>query len=164
MTDNTETTTSVPTEEVVLTKESFNKKGKLFKKRTGSVEVPELNPLMGLDDTQTAVVKIQQITLSAYLDIKGDITSFVQTMVDSVLSAAVAKGTIRDEILQYWDKMASEERYRVAVCEQGITDPKLNRSDIVFIAKMFPMVLMRISEEIMELTNKGGDLKKNSKG
>ncbi len=163
MTDEKETTTS-ESQEVVLTKESFSKKGKLFEKRIGSVEVPELNPLMGLEGNQMAVVKIEQIDLSTYLEIKGDITSFVQTLVDSVLSAAVAKGTIKDEILKYWDKMNAEERYRVAVCEKGIIEPKLNRSDVIFISKMFPMVLIRISEAIMEITNKGGDLKKNSKG
>jgi hypothetical protein len=148
--------------EVILTKESFNRRGD-YEHREKLIPVPELNHLMKLEGKQTAHVKIRQLTLSEFLAGRIDISNQMKNLVEGVLSASVKKELVADEVLASWDKMGPEERYRIAVVEAGLIEPKLNRSDIVFISKMFPMVLIRIADAILDLTNKGGDVKKNSK-
>lgn len=146
----------------MLTREAFGKKGK-FARRTKIVEVPELNGLMGIEDPDVASIKIRQLSLTEYLVTRGEIANYAVNLVEGLLAAAVEKGTLKDEILELWNKMGQEEKYNIAIVEAGVEEPKLNRSDVVFIAKMFPLVLVRICNQILELTNQGGELKKNSR-
>lgn len=148
-------------EKVTLTKESFGKRS-LFTPRVVEMEVPELNALMDLGDGQVAIIKIQQLDFAAFLKHRGDAVDYAQNLIEGVIDAAVEKGKVKSEVLDIWDKMSPEVRYRIGMVEECIIDPKLNRSDIIFLSKMFPLVISRIATKILEITNEGAELKKNS--
>lgn len=148
--------------EETLTKESF-KKLNMFVPNTSIVRCPELNPLMGLEPPKCAVIKVQQLTLGTFLQINGEVNDMIRNLMEGVLSAAVSKKEVEDEVLKLWTKMNPDEQRTIRLMQEGIIEPKLNRSYIISISRNFPDVASRIAAKIRELTNKGAVLKKNSK-
>jgi len=150
------------TEKVVLTKNSFNKTSK-YKQREDDVEVPELNELMGLKKGQVAVIRIKQMDLSAFLSSRNEITNEVSNLVSGIIEAAKKDvGAVEDKVLEAWKKKSPDVKYRIEMVYSSLVEPKLNRSDVIWISEKFPLVLMRLANRITQLTELGGDVKKNS--
>ena len=150
------------TEKVVLTKNSFNKTSK-YKQREDDVEVPELNELMGLKKGQVAVIRIKQMDLSAFLSSRNEITNEVSNLVSGIIEAAKKDvGAVEDKVLEAWKKKSPDVKYRIEMVYSSLVEPKLNRSDVIWISEKFPLVLMRLANRIRQLTELGVDVKKNS--
>ena len=150
------------TEKVILTKNSFNKTSK-YKQREDDVEVPELNELMGLKKGQVAVIRIKQMDLSAFLSSRNEITNEVSNLVSGIIEAAKKDvGAVEDKVLEAWKKKSPDVKYRIEMVYSSLVEPKLNRSDVIWISEKFPLVLMRLANRITQLTELGGDVKKNS--
>jgi len=149
-------------EEVVLSKDAFNKKN-IFKERTQFVKVPELNALMDLPEGKVAVFEVGQVSLGDYLSVRGEINDRVRNLVQGILAATNDPKEVESEIKRVMEKeRPSEIVYRVEILKKGIKNPKLNESDIMFLCDKFPGVVNRLFDTIVDLTNKGADLKKNS--
>lgn len=146
---------------ITLNKECFSKRN-IYKQSTAEIEVPELNALMGLKKDQVAIVKIKQLDLDSFMKSRGEIIDHVKNLTDGIIEASADKNLVKDEITDIWKKMSPDTRYKIDIVTESLVEPKLNRSDVVFLSKMFPIVLLKIYNKVIELTNKGGDLKKNS--
>lgn len=148
-------------EKVTLSKECFGKRN-IFEERIAEIEVPELNALMELEKDQVAVVKIRQLDLNSFMKSRSEIVDYTRNLVEGIVEASAEKEMVKDEITEIWKKMTPDTRYKIEIVEAALVEPRLNRSDIVFLSKMFPIILLKIYNKAIELTNKGGDLKKNS--
>ena len=148
-------------EKVVLSKECFGKRG-IFETNIAEIEVPELNALMGLEEGQVAVVKIQQLDLNSFMRGRAEIIDYTRNLVEGIVEASSEKELVKDEITEAWNKATPDTKYKMEIVKAALIEPKLNKSDIVFLSKMFPMVLLKIYNKVIEITNKGGNLKKNS--
>lgn len=146
---------------ITLSKECFSKRS-IFEERIAEVEIPELNALMGLSKDQVAIVKVKQLGLNSFMKGRSEIIDYTRNLVEGIIEASAEKEIVKDEIAEIWKKMTPDTKYKIEIVEAALIEPKLNRSDIVFLSKMFPMVLLKIYNKIIELTNKGGNLKKNS--
>lgn len=149
--------------EVVLSKEAFSKKS-LYQKRTKKVKVPELNSLMELKEDEVAVFEIQQLDLSTFLIARAEVNDRVRNLVEGILAASADKMDVAEEVKRVWGKKSPELQYRIEIVKGGVKNPSLKESDILFLCEHFPMVVNRLVDEIMTLTDKGADLKKNSQG
>jgi hypothetical protein len=118
-----------------------------------------------LSEAKTVIFRVSQIGLSEYVKIKRELNDWSQNLIDGVMNAATKSGNaVEDEmvsVLKTLKNMNAQAKYQLMIIEAGLVEPKLNWSDLVWIAKMFPMVAMRLSDKIFELTNKGASLKKN---
>jgi hypothetical protein len=148
-------------EKITLSKECFSKRG-IFQESIAEIEVPELNALMGLGKDQVATVKIQQLDLNSFLKSRTEIIDYTRNLVEGIVEASAEKEMVKTEIIEIWKKMTPDTKYKIEIVESSLIEPKLNRSDIVFLSKMFPLLLLKIYNKAIELTNKGGNLKKNS--
>lgn len=147
-------------EKVILDSKCFNRRS-IFGERIAEVGVPELNALMGLNKDQVATVKIKQLDLDSFMKGRSEIIDYTRNLVEGLVEASTEKGMVKDEIIEIWKKMSPDTKYKIEIVLASLLEPKLNRSDVVFLSKLFPMVLLRIYNKVIELTNKGGDLKKN---
>lgn len=150
------------TEQVLLDRERFSNRGE-FVHREEILEVPELNSAFNLNSGEVACIKVRQLELSEFLTARGESINYAKNLIEGVLSAAQSAREIEDEILKIYRSMSPESQLRIDVCTMGIVEPKLNRSDIVWLSKFFPSSVVRIYGKILALTDKGGELKKNSK-
>ncbi len=146
---------------VALSKECFSKRG-IYQESIAEIEVPELNALMGLGKDQVAVVKIKQLDLNSFVKSRSEIVDYTRNLVEGIIEASAEKELVKDEITEIWKKLSPDTKYKIEIVEASMIEPKLNRSDVVFLSKMFPMILLKIFNKAIELTNKGGNLKKNS--
>lgn len=146
---------------VVLTSEALEQRG-MFVPSIAEVEVPELNALLKLKKGQVAVVKVQQLSLDGFLKAKMEVEDYTQNLVEGVLEAVADRKDVKAEIDKALTSQGPAAKYRIAVVEAALVEPKLKHSDIVYLASLFPMVILRIMNKAMELTNKGASLKKNS--
>ena len=149
-------------EEVVLTPESFQKNKSQFDLRTKTVKVPELNSLMNLPKGQIAVMKVKQLSLGEYLQTRIDYQDRVKNIIEGIMAASVNRDDVEEEVKKSWKKKTPEIQSRIDCVLSGLVEPKLSRSDIVFLCDKFPGVVTRLYQTIMELTDQGADLKKNS--
>jgi hypothetical protein len=63
----------------------------------------------------------------------------------------------------FLDKSVSPvTRQRMQTIENCLVDPKLSYTEVNYICKMFPTVGTKLYSVIIDLTNKGADLKKNT--
>jgi len=148
-------------EEIIVTKTSFDKRGE-YAERTEKVRVPELNEMMGLVNDQVAVFEVQQLSLSTYLSARAEINDRVKNLVEGILAASVKKEEVEEEVKKAWKEKSPEVLYRIEIVLNGVKNPQLKRSDVIFLCDKFPMVINRLVERIIYLTEKGADLKKNS--
>ena len=149
---------------VLLEKNCFNKRNN-YELRTAIVEVPELNDMMDLKEGEVASIKVKQMDLKAFLSSREEITNQVNNLIEGILEATKESSeSVKDEILSAWKKAPPDVKYRISMVHQCIVEPELNESDVIWLSQVFPLVLMRLSNRIVQLTELGGDLKKNSKG
>jgi hypothetical protein len=57
-------------------------------------------------------------------------------------------------------ELSPQAKFEIELCQKCVTEPRLKRSYWIFLADMFPMVVNRISNMIVDLTLQGG-VKKN---
>ena len=129
-----------------------------------SVPVPELNNLMGLDDGEIAVVKVRQLELDDYLYCQQVTEDKMRNLMDGILAAAEKMGEVEDEVLAAYKGLSLKSRYYIDICLKGTVEPLLKKSDWIFLARMYPLVVEKIAGVIMSLTQGGASLKKNSSG
>ena len=149
------------TKEMILTKDAFNKK-EIYELRTQVVQVPELNALMNLPPEQTATMIVQQLDLGSVLEARGERDDLVQNLIEGIVAASPKMTEVEKQVKDALKKESPDVQHRMALLMKGIKEPKLNKSDILFLVKKFPYVVNRLVDTIMMLTNKGADLKKNS--
>jgi hypothetical protein len=130
--------------------------------RKAEVELPELNEILGLADKETAIVIVRQLEMSEFLKIKIGTIDYAKNLVDGIVEAVSDKSKVKESVAEIWGEMAPESRERIDVVESGLVEPKLSRADIVYLSKMFPMVITKLYVKIIELTTQGASLKKNS--
>jgi len=152
-------------EQVVLKREHFDKRD-MYEERIAFVSVPELNPLLGIQEGEdkVAIFEVRQLSLSGFLAARTEINDRVRNLVEGILAATADKSDVEAEVKKAIKEKVPEVYYRMEVLVQGVKNPPLRRSDAVFLCDKFPMVVARLVEKIMELTDKGADLKKNFPG
>ena len=126
------------------------------------VEVPELNEVMGLGPNETAIVIVRQLEMSEILKIKVSTLDYARNLVDGIVEAVADRSQVKEAVTEIWGDLPPEARERIDVVESGLIDPKLSRADIIYLSKLFPMVITRLYSKIIDLTTQGASLKKNS--
>jgi hypothetical protein len=117
-----------------------------------------------IDDFKVVVVKVKQLDLPNYINIRNDINNYINNLIDGVVSAAaISDDAVKDETLQALKKMSPEAQYRLWVVKKGVVEPKLGTIDCLRLSKLFPVIILRLYDAIIKLTEKGGSLKKNTK-
>jgi hypothetical protein len=141
---------------------SSRNKGKIEVGKT-EVEVPELNVLMGLEEGEICVMVVRQMHFDELVSTQQDQLDFVRNLIEGIMEASSDRNAVKEEVQSALarNRIASQKIDIVQTC---LVDPKLSRSEVVYISKMFPSVILRLYNTIMTLTNKGADLKKNSTG
>ena len=132
--------------------------------RTKEVEVPELNAMMGIEEGQIVVMVVRQMEFSELIQSQQDQFNYIRNLVEGVMEAVSSKEAVKREIESAIDGHNLLASQRMDIIEKCLVKPKLNRSEVVYICKMFPSVAVRLYNVIMDLTNRGADLKKNSSG
>ena len=127
-----------------------------------SVPVPELNTLMDLDDGEIAIVKVRQLSLDDYLYCQQITEDKMRNLMEGILAAAEKMGEVEDEVIAAYRGLSVKSRYYIDVCLKGAFEPVLKKSDWIFLARMYPIVVEKIAGVIMSLTQGGASLKKNS--
>ena len=150
-------------EKVALTKNAIDKARGSYEERTGIVEVPELNELMGLEDGQTATVKIRQLDLNTYMESQQQQVDMFRNLVEGIVEVAIDREIVADHVAQQLGKATPSTKHRIRILQEGVVEPKMKQSDLIFLSKMFPIVVSRLYNQIIELTKQGG-VKKNSVG
>ena len=116
---------------------------------------------MGLKDGEIAIIKVQQLDLNTYTNTRQEIINYSKNLIDGITEATRSKDDVKDETEATLAAMSPDTRYKIEIIAGGLVEPALNKSDIIFLSKMFPLVTMRIYNKIMELTNGGASAKKN---
>ena len=151
------------TEKIVVDKGSFKKQNRdRYEKRTGDVDVPELNEFLGLKEEQTAIVIVQQLELSDFLKVRGESFKQVNNLIEGIVSAVSSKKAVKDETMHVLDSIGIEASQMLDIVEIGLVDPKLARDQLIYLEKKFPFTITKMYNKIMELTSMGASLKKNS--
>lgn len=134
--------------------------------RTKDVPVPELNRMMGVDEEkgEMVIMVVRQMEFSELIESQQGQFDYLRNLVEGIMEAASNKEAVKREVQDAMDNKSVLGSQRIDVIEKCLVEPKLNRSEIVYIAKMFPSVALRLHNVIMDLTNRGADLKKNSSG
>jgi hypothetical protein len=161
MSENTE---KKGTKRITFDKKSLIKGKKEFQLREQEVEVPELNLMMGLEKDEVVIMLVRQMNFDELMKIQSENFDMMRNLVEGVLEASASKEAVRDEVSRALDKQSSITTQRIDTVFACLVDPKLSRSEVIYICKMFPSVAMRLYTAIINLTNKGADLKKNSIG
>jgi hypothetical protein len=130
--------------------------------RSEEVEVPELNVLMDFKEDEVAIIIVRQMKLDELIEIQHNQFDMMRNLVEGVIEAAIDKNAVRNEIADALGNKNSAFTQRIDTIEKCIVEPKLSRSEILYIAKMFPSVVVKLYTVIINLTDKGADLKKNS--
>jgi hypothetical protein len=151
-------------EKVRMTKNSMIRK-KDFDLRTKEIEMPELNQFMGLKEGQVATMVVRQMTFEEVMKSQQDNFDMVRNLIEGIVEAATSKDTVKEEVEDILDKSVSPvTRQRMETIERCLVEPKLTYPEVNYLCKMFPTVGTKLYMGIMELTNQGADLKKNSTG
>jgi len=151
-------------QKVRLTKEKMIRK-KDFDLRTQEVELPELNEFMELADGQTATMVVRQMTFEEVMKSQQDNFDMMRNLIEGIVEASASKRAVKEEVEDFLDKSVSPvTRQRMQAIENCLIDPKLSYTEVNYICKMFPTVGTKLYMTIVDLTNKGADLKKNTIG
>lgn len=132
-----------------------------YKSRTQELEVPELNEVMGLKEGSVATIKIKQLDLNVYLEAQGQQLDLYRNLIEGIVEAAVDSDLVAETVKKTEKKPTPMTKHRLKILKAGIIEPKLKQSDLNFLSRIFPNVILRIYNAIIELTNAGG-IKKNS--
>lgn len=132
--------------------------------RKEEVRVPELNIMMGLKEDEVAVMVVRQMDFNELMKIQSDQFDFMRNLVEGIVEAAATKEGVKDEVERAFDSQSAISSQRIDTVYACLVEPKLSRQEVVYICKMFPSVGVRLYTAIMNLTNKGADLKKNFQG
>jgi hypothetical protein len=130
--------------------------------RTAEVEVPELNELMGARDGQITVMVVRQMRFDELLETQQEQFDAVRNVIEGILEAAADKNAVKEEVAAALSGKSAAFSKRIDVIERCLVKPKLTRQDIIYIAKMFPSVPVKLYTRIIALTDQGADIKKNS--
>ena len=151
----------------VPSSEDFDSVRSKVEKRTGRVPCPELNDIFGAPKDKIVTFTVSQCDLSTYLRLQGDRQGTTKVLVGGLLRALNAQD--EDEIGKLLSKhffgnegeeLSPQAKFEVELCRTCVLEPNLERSYWVFLADMFPMIVNRISNVIVDLTLQGG-IKKN---
>jgi hypothetical protein len=145
-----------------LTKKAIGGLKRNYEVRTDTVEIPELNQLMELEPGQNVVVTVRQMDLSELVKINLDGTDHVRNLLEGVLEAAASKAGVAEEIKDAMSAKSAEWTRRIDVVQTCLVEPKLTRAEVINISDLFPSAILKMFTKIMDLTNKGADVKKNS--
>jgi len=130
--------------------------------RTSEVEVPELNEMMGLKEGEVTTIVVRQMHFDELIEMQQGQFNYMRNLVEGIVEASASKEAVKEEATLALDKKNPVTAQRLEIITTCILKPKLSYTDIVYIAKMFPSVPSRLYTIIINLTDKGADLKKNS--
>jgi hypothetical protein len=148
--------------EAQLTKKAIGGLKRNFEIRTDTVEIPELNQVMELEPGQNVVVTVRQMDLSELVKINLDSTDHIRNLLEGVLEAAASRAGVADEVKDAMSSKSIEWTRRIDIVHTCLIDPKLTRAEVISISDLFPSAILKIFTKIMDLTNRGADVKKNS--
>jgi hypothetical protein len=148
--------------EAVITKQAIGELKRKYQPRTDVVEVPELNGLMGLEKGQNAIMVVRQLDLSELVRINQEGTDHIRNLMEGIIEAAASKAGVKDEIESAMSSKGVEWSRRIDMVHACLVDPKLTRAEVIKISELFPSVVLRLFTKIMDITNRGADIKKNS--
>ena len=148
--------------EATITKKAIGEMKRKFQPRTETVEVPELNNLMELEKGQNAVMTVRQCDLSELVSINQEGTDYIRNLMEGIIEAAASKAGVVDEVMDALSAKSVEWTRRIDMVHACLIEPKLTRAEVIKISELFPSVVLRLFTKIMEITNKGADIKKNS--
>ena len=153
----------VSLEKVLLDGKNFESKNlNKFEESNGEIELPELNPLLGLGADKIAIVKVKQLTLDEFIKIQGDSISHIKNLMDGIVEASHSEESVETTMLDALKEMDGRTKQLIETIKAGLVEPKLNRPTIIKISRMWPMAAYKMYSHINMLTSKGADLKKNS--
>jgi len=135
-----------------------------IKLRTQEIEMPELNAIMGLEKEEIAIMIVRQLKFEELIEIQQGQFDIMRNLVEGVIEASTSKEAVKREVSQAMDRKSVVFIQRIDIIEKCLVEPKLSRSEVIYISKMFPSVAVKLHSAIMSLTDKGADLKKNSTG
>lgn len=154
--------------EFVPSPKDFDKARGLVEKRTAKVPCPELNDVFGVAKGQNVTFMITQCDLSTYLRLQGERQGVTQALVAGLLRALQAAD--EDEVSKLLTKhlfggedgkeLSPQARFEVDLCSTCVVEPKLKRSNWLWLAEMYPMIVNRVANRVVDLTLQGG-IKKN---
>jgi hypothetical protein len=148
----------VPLDKKLLT--SVNKSK--FDLRTMDVPCPELNELMGLGEDEITIIVVRQMEFEELIDIQHDQFNMMRNLVEGVVQASITKEGVEKALKDASKGKSAAFIQRIDTLEKCIVEPKLTRSEIIYIARMWPSVVMKLYQTVINLTDRGADLKKNS--
>jgi hypothetical protein len=115
-----------------------------------------------IDGFKIVTVKVKQLDLPSYINIRKDINDYTRNLVDGISNAAsISDDAVEKTTLQTLKEMPAEAQYRLWVVGKGVVEPQLSNTDLIRLSKLFPGVIINLFNAIIRLTEKGGTLKKN---
>jgi len=152
--------------EFIPAPKDFDKAMSSVKKREEKVPCPELNDVFGAPQGQTVTFVVQQCDLSTYLKLQAERQGVTQTLITGLVKALEDQDdkAVSDMFNKYYfggDKeLSPQARFEIEICLSCVKEPKLKRIDWIRLADMFPWIVNRLSNKIIDLTIRGG-VKKN---
>lgn len=128
------------------------------------VEVPELNAMMQVAEGETTIMVVRQMTFDESTKMQSDHFDMMRNLVEGIVEASASKDAVKKETLDALDKQNLMTRRMIDTVAICLVEPKLTRQEVMYICKMYPTVATRLYGAIINLTNKGATLKKNSTG
>jgi len=115
-----------------------------------------------IENFKVVTVKVKQLNLPDYISIRKDINDYTRNLIDGITSAAsISDDAVEKTTLGTLKEMPAEAQYRIWVVMKGVVEPKLSDTDLLRLSKFFPVVILRLFDTIIRLTEKGGTLKKS---
>ena len=145
---------------------AFDNLGDKVELRTERVLCPELNDVLAPPEGQVVTFVVTQCNLSVYLRLQGERHGATQTFVDGLTKALRSEDS--DEVgkvlkQQFWgdgEELSPQAKFEVDICRECVLEPKLRHSVWLSLSNLFPMIVNRLANQIVDLTLKGG-IKKN---
>lgn len=136
-------------------------------KRQESVPCPELNEVFGAPEGKNVTFLVEQCNLSTYLRLQGERQGVSQVLVSGLLKALRAGN--EEEVGRMLAKhffggdgkeLSPQAKFELELCQSCVLEPKISRSDWLWLSDMFPMSVNKLANKIVDLTLRGG-IKKN---
>lgn len=145
---------------------AFENIGDKVELRTERVLCPELNEVLAPPDGQVVTFVVTQCNLSVYLRLQGERQGATQTFITGLTNALRSEDADKvGDILkqQFWgdgEELSPQAKFEIDICRECVLEPKLKHSVWLSLSNLFPMVVNRLANQIVDLTLKGG-IKKN---
>lgn len=134
-----------------------------FSKRTTTIEAPELNEVMGVEEGETVAFKVQAGTLDDILKSKTMIDQETSAVALRILSEARDKATKTEKVnmdkisadLEALMGLSERTQFEVELVQKCLLEPLMTIGDVRWLSENFPFLITKLSTTIMNLTVQG---------